>query len=295
MHGIKIWFQLMPFITFLLLGALWFSYYYNRINGFVYIGILLFALLIASIFLIVFRKNKNFIGKIIVVSIILILLIMFDFKLLHYEANSFTVSFYAEPIEVIDGSGIHLMVVETFDVVHVEDKEFLKKSLETEDKQIISIYEVDNKSRYLSKNIELLQMIGFEKDHFEVMNRNVKEYLSDDMGTINDFVSKRVIIGDSAGLGLALSGLLEQKKLSNKLPIGVTGALSPTGDVTTIGMIKEKMIIAEQKNLPYMIIPEQNANEANNVIRDHQLSVEIFPISHIDQAIQVINTLNNRE
>ncbi|MGM0834717.1 MAG: S16 family serine protease [Bacillota bacterium] len=77
--------------------------------------------------------------------------------------------------------------------------------------------------------------------------------------------------------------------------MGVTGALSPTGDVTPIGMIKEKMIIADQKNLPYMIIPEQNASEANNVRRNHQLSVEIFPVSHIDQAIQVINTLNNKE
>ncbi|MGM0834716.1 MAG: hypothetical protein ACQEV7_01080 [Bacillota bacterium] len=211
MHGEKLWFQLLPFITFLLLVALWFSYYYNRINGFVYIGLLLVALLIASIFLIVFRNHKDYIGKIKVVIIILMFLIMFDFKLLHYEANSFTVSFFAEPIEVIKGSGIHLMVVETFDVVRVEDKELVKKSLEKENKQIISIYEVNNKSRYLSKNIELLQMIGVEKDHFDVMNRNVKEYLSDDMGVINDFVSKSEITGDSAGLGLALSGLLEQK------------------------------------------------------------------------------------
>lgn len=284
---------LIPLITALFLVALWFSYYNNHINSFVYIGVLLVTLFIVLIFLIVFRNHNNSIGKIKVMAIMVILVFLFDFRLINYEAYTYRVSSHAEPIEVIKDSGINLMVVRTFEILNVEDKKLIESSLEKENHQVISIEKFDNKIKYRSKNKELLQMVMVKKDAFDIMGSNVKKYLSRDIGIINEFVEREDISGDSAGLGLALSGLLQQNKLFNRIPIGVTGAITPAGDVTLIGMIKEKLLIAEQNNLPYMIIPDENASEANKVKKEYKLSVEIFSVSHIDQAILIINKLND--
>lgn len=100
---------------------------------------------------------------------------------------------------------------------------------------------------------------------------NLERYLGEDLSSIDKFLNRDDISGDSAGLGLALSGLIAQKKLKNGLNFGVTGSLNTTGEVLPIGVIKEKILIVDEKAYPFMIIPSENYTEAMNVKKTQNL------------------------
>lgn len=278
-------------VTLALYQVLWFIYYQDLINGFRLVGVLLIILAIQLICLIIFRKDQAKIGIISISTIIVAILLCFEFLLLEYEGHTFTASFYADPIEVFDNSGIHLMVVKTEDISYIEDRELVVKSLEQEN-DFISLHKINNKSRYQSKNAEILRFLRIKKDHFTLMKRNVKSYLEGETSSIEEFLGREDISGDSVGLGLALTALIAQGELSNELTFGVTGALNETGNVSGIGMIKEKVLIAEENGYPFMIIPSENATEAREVKVSQNLNIEIFDVSHIDQAIDLMKKLN---
>ena len=119
-----------------------------------------------------------------------------------------------------------------------------------------------------------------------------KGYLGRETKIINTFLNRTDISGDSAGLGLALSGLIEKGELKNHVTFGVTGALSATGEVLPIGMIKEKLLIAEEKGYPFMIIPSGNRTEAKKIIVEENLKIEVFDVNHIEELIELINEWN---
>ena len=244
------------------------------------------------IFMVIYRNDKAKIGKISILALILGLLVCFELKLLDYEANTYTASFHAEPIELFEGSGVHMMVVTTRDIGYLTDREQIIKGYKHEDIELIELYKIDNKIRYQSKHTELLNMIGIKKDDFTVMGENVKSYLGEESEIMNTFLNRTDISGDSAGLGLALSGLIEKGELKNHVTFGVTGALSATGEVLPIGMIKEKLLTAEEKGYPYMIIPSGNRTEAKKVIVNENLEIEVFDVNHIEEAMELINKWN---
>jgi len=268
------------------------TYYTNLINGFVFVGVLLVAFALILIPLIVYRNDRERIRKLKWIALSLGGLLCFEIPLLWYESNTYTASRHAEPIEAFDNSGIHLMLVTTFEIGYLEDKELIMKGLQQDNLDIIGLYKVNNKIRYQSKNSEILRWLRIQKDDFTIMKDNVTSYLVDETNSIQEVLNRNDITGDSVGLGLALSGLIGIGELENELIFGVTGALSATGDVKEIGMIKEKILIAEEQAYPYMIIPSENAQEASEVKKIHNLTLEIFDVNHIDQAIDLIEELN---
>jgi len=268
------------------------AYYTDLINGFVFIGVMLVAFAVILIPLIIYRNDRERVRKLRWIALSLGFLLCFETPLLWYESNTYTASRHAEPIEAFDNSGIHLMLVTTFEIGYLEDKELIMKGLQQDSLDIIGLYKVTNKIRYKSKNSEILRWLRIQKDDFTIMKDNVTSYLVDETSSIQEVLNRNDITGDSIGLGLALSGLIGEGKLENDLTFGVTGALSDTGDVKAIGMIKEKILIAEEQSYPYMIIPSENAQEASEVKKTHNLTVEIFDVNHIDQAMDLIEELN---
>lgn len=285
-------FLLLSFVIIVFYSILWYAYYKDLTNAFIFVGAILVGLVITLISLFIYRNDKSKIGKLSWITIILALLLCFEIRLLWYESYTYTASFHSNPIEAFDNSGINLMFVRTFDIEYVEDEELIIKSLQQENLDIIDLYKLNNKIRYGSKNNELLQLLRIQKDSFSTMAENVKRYLRDDTSSINEFLNSNDISGDSAGLGLALTGLIAQGKLENDLTFGVTGTLNATGDVNSIGMIKEKLLIAEEEAYPFMIIPSENAAEASEVKVAQNLNLEIFDVNHINQAIIIIKELN---
>ena len=271
---------------------LWFAYYHDFITSFIFVGALLIELILILIVVVFYRNEKSKIGKISILAIILGLLVCFELQLLEFEANTYTASFHANPIELFEGSGVHMMVVTTRAIGYLTDREQIIKGYEHEDVELIDVYKLNNKNRYQSKNTELLKMIGIKKDDFTVMGENVKHYLGEESEIMNTFLNRTDISGDSAGLGLALSRLIEKGELKNHITFGVTGALSATGEVLPIGMIREKLLIAEEKGYPFMIIPSGNRTEAKEVIVEGNLEIEVFDVNHIDESIALINEWN---
>ena len=124
------------------------------------------------------------------------------------------------------------------------------------------------------------------------MAKNVEEYLGGITEGVESYLKREDIEGNSAGLALVLTGLIEQGKLKNGLELGVTGAIDETGNVKGIGMVKEKVIIAEKKEYQFIIIPSENAEEAEEVKKEQNLEIQIFAVSHIDETIELIDRLN---
>ena len=59
-----------------------------------------------------------------------------------------------------------------------------------------------------------------------------------------------------------------------------------------VGGIKGKIMISEQSDLPYMMIPLANLEEVEAVKSQQKLTIEIIPVSHIDEAVLAIKELN---
>lgn len=283
------------FIVVPVYGILIFAYYFDLINGFVFLGSLIVALGIAIVLLIIFRKDKFKSLTIILVSLLFSLLWGFEMRLLSYESNTYMADGFREPEELLDDSGIHILSVALFDIHYFEDEEKIKEFYNRDDVQLFNLYKVKNRDRYMSKTTEFKQFFGFAKEDFQVMQENVNNFVGEDIPVINEFLSRDNLSGDSAGLALAITAFIYQGSLENNLPIGMTGTLEPNGDTIEVGGIKEKIMISEQSNLPYIIIPLANLKEAETIKSQQKLNIKIIPVSHFDEAILAIEELNEKQ
>ncbi|MET0961083.1 MAG: S16 family serine protease, partial [Psychrobacillus psychrotolerans] len=116
--------------------------------------------------------------------------------------------------------------------------------------------------RYAGKTIALIQLIGInlEVDYVHQMSMNVNAY-----------------------------------QVKNAKKIGVTGAISKTGEVIEIGQVKEKVLSANKINLPYIILPLGNLEEGNEVVESLNLPIEVIGVQTVSDAIQKINELNEEK
>lgn len=268
------------------------AFYFGLINTFIVIGALMLLLIMTMIVLFRYRNEKSKATKITWIFALVALLLVFDALLIQYEHFTYEAVFHAEPVEAAADSGINLMGVGVWNIKSKENKEQLVKDFEDGGWGLIVLNDVDNKERYHSRNNNLLQFLGIRRDAGSVMAKNVEDYLGETTDGIETYLNRIDIEGDSAGLALALTGLVEQNKLVNELEFGVTGALNEQGEVGRIGMVKEKLMIAEKKEYPFMIIPSDNAAEAAEVKKAENLGIEVFDVSHIDEAVELINRLN---
>lgn len=275
-------------------GLLGNAYYIDVLNGFLFLGALLIIPMVALICLVIFRRNKF--NSLIITLVIAwgLIFCIYEIRLLDYEGNTYSADSYREPEVLLENSGIHILVVGLNDIYYLEDKEMIKDTYEKNGIQILDMYKIKNRDKYRSKTTELKQFFGFgkEEDAFQLMGENVRNYIDEDIIFIDEFLVRENLKGDSAGLALGLTAMIHQGNLANQLPLGVTGTLEVNGDVMQVGGIKAKMMIAEQNGFPVVIIPFANREEAELVKLQQELTVEILPVSHIDEAVLAIKELN---
>lgn len=283
------------FILVPVYGILVAAYYMDFINGFVFLAALLLVMVIASILLIIFRKDKFKSLTIIFLFLFAALLLGSEIRLLSYESNTYLADGFREPEELLADSGIHILSVALYDIHYIEDEKTIKDVYKRDNVQIFDLNKIENRDRYMSKLTEFKQLLGFGKGDFQVMKENVNNFVHEDIPFIDEFLSRDDLSGDSAGLALGLTAMIYQEKLENNLPIGVTGTLEPNGDVMEVGGIKGKVMISEQSDLPYMMIPLANLVEAEAVKSQEKLTIEIIPVSHIDEAVLAIKELNAKQ
>jgi hypothetical protein len=274
-------------LTILFYFVILLLYLQDVINEWMFLCILFFGLLILLLSLIVFRKKRVRQREISTALIILMLIFSYEFLLLGYTTPSHLINLYVEPTEAIEDSGIFLLPVQ---VITIRNKHDLEEILTTRNDDVLTITKLNNRKIYGYKNRQILSW--FQKTLIEESENNVKKYLGQEDEWLNQFFKREQISGDSAGLNLVLNGLYNQGKLENEIPIAVTGAINEKGDVYPVEYMKEKVQITERSGIPFMIIPSENAVEVAKVQNELKANVEIFAVSNVDEAIQIINDLN---
>ncbi|KHF39958.1 hypothetical protein LQ50_11735 [Halalkalibacter okhensis] len=276
-------------VFYLILGSI---YYFNMINGFLFLGSLIFIMVIALIYLIIYRNNKQKRFSSIMFILFLLFFFYYEMPLLDYESHTYVVTGYEEPEELLDNSGIHILSVKLIDIHYIDDVDLINETYQGDAVEIYDLYKMTNKDRYQSKIRESAMLLGIETEDFHQMGDNVKGYVQEDIDFINGFLERENMLGNSAGLALTLSAMSYQGKVKNSIPLAVTGTIEPNGDVLEVGMIKEKMLISEHNGFPWIILPEQNVEEAERVKSTEGLTIEILPVSHIDEVEKAIRELN---
>lgn len=267
-------------------------YLINVISGFFFVNVLLVMVLLFSLFTLSVRK-LTFPKSPFVFSIITSLLLMFyEMPLILIDDHQYIVTSPAAPEELIQGSGIFLLGVNETTVGSVDNEQVLRKTYHSK-VDLFDIKSIKNHERYYSKNIAILETIFVHKGMFEQMAENVRSYLNASNDSIDEFLSRDASGGNSAGLALALSGLSKKGEYNNNLQFGVTGAINDSGKVMEIGLVKEKVWIANESGLPYIILPIENLSEAQDIKKILNLKIEIIGVHNVEEAVQIIEELNN--
>ena len=92
--------------------------------------------------------------------------------------------------------------------------------------------------------------------------------------------------GPSAGITMCaalISGLTEKPMLPS---IAMTGEITLQGRVLAIGGLKEKLLAAKQHNIKKVILPHENYDEAQEIIKDTKLGkMELTFVKNMDEVI----------
>ncbi|KOO51244.1 S16 family serine protease [Viridibacillus arvi] len=271
-----------------------FLYFQDVISGVSFVVILLVSLITLSIVLIVYWKNRAIKRKVILSTSLMALLFCYELPLLFYDAYTHAAYRYTDPLEIYKDSGIYLLGVNRVNFQFTENKKAVIDLLNKQQMDYLNITKITNSDRYGSKNRQLLKWFHLGKSDIDQMRDNVKQFLGQEDGRINEFLNSDTIEGSSAGLGLALTGLVMRGDLQNDLKIAVTGAISETGDVLPIGILKEKMQIAEKAGFSLMVIPSANRKEALEIQKKLHVNIKILDVAQIDEAVLLINELNGK-
>ena len=268
-------------------------YLLDFINAFIFLPLFFIGAVSPFIYLAIYRRQKMERTTFSILCLIFALLLLFEFKLIDYEANTYMATTYVEPLEIVKNANIHIMIVKTTDVPYIEDVDYMMKTVShSTGSEVLEYSKVTNVNRYLSKNRELLSYLLPEKNYFYEMRENVETYLGNLSPSLDAFLNRDDLEGDSAGLALVLSDYFEQEKVHNKVPIGVTGAIDKKGNVLGIGSPKAKTLIAEENEFAYIILPKENAAEAEEIKREKNLTIEIISVETVEEAIKEIEKIN---
>ena len=175
------------------------AYYSGYINSYVFLGALLGLMIIASIPLFIFRKDKF---KSLSANWVIILLALFvgnEFLLLEFEAHTYIAEVYREPEEIIQDSHIYALAIGLNSIYYVKEEAMIRDIYERDGIQIYDLYKITNRDRYKSKTNEIKRFLGFGKDQFHIMGENVRDFIREDITDINEFLSRenlRVIVLD---------------------------------------------------------------------------------------------------
>lgn len=279
-------------IVLLFYTALLLLFLGDLINSFVFVGALLILSVLSVVLMIFFRKNKKVLFELVLSFIALTLLAIFELPLTQFEGHTYTATSYHEPIEVIEGSNLHVMAVKIHYIFYITDPDEIKRQFEEQDIYTYEMFPLKNHDMYRSKMNWIAELIKIRKDDFVKTGDNVRAFLGEEIKEISEFLSSEKMEGPSAGLVLGLSGLYSQGKFTNELPIAVTGTLDRDGSSSAVGAVKEKLLIAEEYGLTHFILPKENRAIAEETKKNNDLSIELHFISHIDEAVQIIEQLN---
>lgn len=250
-------------------------------------------MLTISIF--IFRRKQKTKQQLTISLAILLLLFCYELPLLGFVTKTYVANLYVEPRQTVEGSGIFIVAISYKALDNMESKqeaqEYLRKY---PDQEVITINKVRNEILYENKNRTIFEWLQLKKTPKEEMRENLKLYFGKEEARLTEYFKHDKGIGDSAGLSLLLTELIIKGELQNGLRLAITGAIDAEGNVLAVGGLREKLQNVKKYDFPFMIIPSENAKEAETLQRELKLNIEVIDVEHVDEAIEVINDLNEK-
>jgi len=285
-----------PFVgTLLVYLTELYLYLINFISGSFFVVVLLSMIILSLMYLLITIKlvipKLPFIFSVIFSVIISI----YEMPLILIDNYQYVVTIPSAPEELIHGSGIFILTIQTLQVAStgsVENEQTVRESYNHNHIRFFDIIQVKNHMLYSSKNKQIFEALGLIQTEFEQMSENVAVNIKTSNKSIDEFLARENSSGSSAGLALVLSSLSEQGLFQNYRLIGVTGAINKNGKVTEVGGIEEKIQIANENGFSYVILPYANISEAKEVKKTLNLPIKIVGVRDVDEAIHFIKELN---
>lgn len=91
--------------------------------------------------------------------------------------------------------------------------------------------------------------------------------------------------GPSAGITICLALVSALTKNPIQKHIAMTGEITLRGRVLGIGGLKEKLLAAQQHNIKTVLVPEENKDDLDEVLKDTKISLEIKFVKHMDEVL----------
>jgi len=92
--------------------------------------------------------------------------------------------------------------------------------------------------------------------------------------------------GPSAGITMCVSLISALTKKSTIPNLAMTGEITLQGRVLSIGGLKEKLLAARQHNITTIILPEENRDDANEILKDTPLDdLKLVFVKNMDEVL----------
>ncbi len=96
--------------------------------------------------------------------------------------------------------------------------------------------------------------------------------------------------GPSAGVAMAMAIISIMTGIEIRKDVAMTGEITLRGRVLPIGGLKEKLLAALRGGIKTVLIPEENAKDLADIPDTLKNSLEIIPVSVMDEAIKIALT-----
>jgi ATP-dependent Lon protease len=93
--------------------------------------------------------------------------------------------------------------------------------------------------------------------------------------------------GPSAGIAMFTSIISAFTNIPVKKSVAMTGEITLRGRVLPIGGLKEKLLAAQRGGISTVIIPQKNAKDLSEIAEYIKSSLEIIPVEHADQVLEI--------
>jgi len=96
--------------------------------------------------------------------------------------------------------------------------------------------------------------------------------------------------GPSAGIAMVTSIVSSITKIPVNREIAMTGEVTLTGQVLTIGGLKEKLLAAHRAGIKHVLIPKDNEKDLVDIPEKVKKDIKITPVSIVDEVLKIALT-----
>ena len=93
--------------------------------------------------------------------------------------------------------------------------------------------------------------------------------------------------GPSAGTGLCTAIISALTKIPVKSHIAMTGEITLRGRVLAVGGLKEKLLAAKQHGIKTVIVPYENKEDIEEILKETPIDVRIHFVKTMDEVLDL--------